>query len=361
MSLFDELRRLYRKDKFEMEDFHTEIVAQVLRNSSELTIEWLGGIGAADSRMASVISVRTQQRFAALEENQPGSRVDMVIRLLSDSGLRQIVFIESKIDSTENPGQLPKYAKVIQEREDFDCNAIVYITRDFEILRPEPVITTRWSKFYDHLKAYVNGDGLAEQLKLFMEENKMAVRNQFTAIDSLALGNFLGARALMHETLWGTGVDEEFKRTLGKVSSEKECMKQLRDHQRYVMYNDLGTDDDFECILGYYLPNGEPAESTWVGVWLCSNWKSRIRKDVISAFRDFAKKNDGWKGVNLDDEKEWGSISKAAELQTFMAQPDHIKGIKDHFLTLLNDVKRFKLEHPELPWPTSVADTADEG
>jgi hypothetical protein len=52
--------------KFETEDFHTEIVAQVLRNSPELTIEWLRGIGAADSRMASVISVRTQQRFAAL-------------------------------------------------------------------------------------------------------------------------------------------------------------------------------------------------------------------------------------------------------------------------------------------------------
>jgi hypothetical protein len=349
MSLFDELRRLYRKDKFEMEDFHTEIVAQVLRNSPEFTIKWLRGIGAVDLQMPTVISIKTQERFAALEEDQPGSRVDMVIRLKSDSDVRQIVFVESKIDSTENPGQLAKYENVAKQLG-FNRNATVYVTRDFEIPRDPPIITTRWSKFYDYLRAYVNGDRLAEQLKLFMEENRMALRNQFTAIDSLALGNFLAARALMHETLWGTGVAEEFEKTLGKVSSEKDCIKQLGDHDRYVIYIDLGPDGDFECTLGYYLPNGAPAEATWVGVWLSSNWKSRIRKDVISAFRDFAKKNSEWKGENLDDEKEWSSIAKATELRTFMAHSDHIKAIKDYFLALLNDVKRFKSQHPELPW-----------
>jgi PD-(D/E)XK nuclease superfamily len=349
-----------------MEDFHTEIVAQVLRNSDPFTIAWLRGIEAANPQMSEVISIRTQERFAALEENQPGSRVDMVIRL-SGNGQRQMVFVESKIGSTENPGQLSEYAGVIRKLQaelDYSEIVIVYITRDFEMLPPDVpadvVRQCRWFHFYNHLRAQTNPDGLAEQLKLFMEENKMAVRNQFTAIDSVALSNFLSAQALMRETLWGTGVHEEFKRTLGKVSSEKECMKQLRDHQRYVMYVDLGSDDDFECILGYYLPNGDPTEPTWVGVWLCSNWKSRIRKDVILAFRDFAKKNSGWKGKNLDDEKEWSSIAKAAELHSFMAQSDHIKAIKDYFLTLLSDVKRFKSQHPELPWSTSTVDDADD-
>lgn len=187
----------------------------------------------------------------------------------------------------------------------------------------------------------------------------MAVRNQFTAIDSLALSNFLGARALMNETLW-TDVAEEFEKTLGKVSSEKKCMTHLRDHQLYVMYARLGGGYDFQCILGYWLPNGQPAESTWVGVWLQSTPKSRIRKDVIAAFRDFARQNREWKESDLDDEKEWGSISKGAELQTFMAQPDHIKAIRDHFLALLNEVKRFKSQHPELPWSISAADDADD-
>ena len=41
MSLFKQLERLYRPDRFQREDFHTEIVAQVLRNSDELTLAWL--------------------------------------------------------------------------------------------------------------------------------------------------------------------------------------------------------------------------------------------------------------------------------------------------------------------------------
>jgi hypothetical protein len=44
MSLFRQLQRLYRPDRFQLEDFHTEIVAQVLRNSPALTLAWLRGI-----------------------------------------------------------------------------------------------------------------------------------------------------------------------------------------------------------------------------------------------------------------------------------------------------------------------------
>src|SRR5438132_4753024 len=145
-----------------MEDFHTEIVAQVLNNSHTLAIHWLHAINALKLLNPRVISIETQKKFAPLEDDQPGSRVDIVIRLTGD-GANQIIFIESKIDSTENPGQLPKYAGVIAQQEKFDCNAIVYVTRDFEIPRDPPVITTRWLEFYNQLKVYVNGDGLAEQ------------------------------------------------------------------------------------------------------------------------------------------------------------------------------------------------------
>jgi hypothetical protein len=357
MSLFDQLRRLYRKDKFEMEDFHTEIVAQVLRNSPELTINWLRDIGAVDPRMATVISVTTQERFAALEQNEPGSRVDMVIRL-SGNGLREIIFIESKIDSTENPGQLPKYAKVIEKQEGFDCSEIAYVTRDFEIPRLG-VIPARWFEFYQHLKGYTNREGLAEQLKLFMEENKMAVRNQFTAIDSLALSNFLGAKALMDETLW-SGVDKKFEKILGKVSSPTKCVSQVHWHNRYIMYVGIGGGYDFECLLGYWLPNADPSEPAWLAVELNSNPKSGIRKNVITAFRDFAKKNAGWKDSDLDDDKAWASISRGSYLTTFMGESDHLKAIRDYFSSLLDDVARFRSANPKLPWSTRSADVDED-
>jgi len=304
-----------------------------------------------------VVSVTTQERFVALEENQPGSRVDMVIRL-SGNDQRQIVFIESKIDSTENPGQLPKYAKVIEKQESFDCSEIIYITRDFEIPRPD-VITTRWFQFYNHLRAHTNSDGLEEQLKLFMEENKMTVRNQFTALDSLALGNFRAAKALMDETLW-SGVNKKFEKILGKVSSAAQCVSQLHKYGGYVMYVGIGSGYDFECVLGYFLPNGDPSEPPWIGVELNSNPKSRIRKNVVTAFRDFRKNNAGWYDSDFDNEREWPSIWKGTLLTTFMGESDHLKAIRDYFSTLLDDVMRFRSANPKLPWSTRSADVADE-
>ena len=71
-------------------------------------------------------------------------------------------------------------------------------------------------------------------------------------------------------------------------------------------------------------------------------------------------KGNGWKPENLDDEKAWSQITKGRHLQTFMAEPDHIKAIKDYFLNLLDDVKRFKSESPELPWSASGSEAEDE-
>ena len=356
MSLFGELRQLLRKDKFELEDFHTEIVAQVLRNSPELTMEWLRSIGAANRHMTKVISVETQARFAALEENEPGSRVDMVIRL-SGNSLREIIFVESKVDSTENPGQLPKYAKVIEKQEGYDCSEIIYITRAFELPRAD-VIMARWFQFYQHLTAHVDSDGLAQQLKLFMEENKMAVRNQFTAIDSLALSNFVGATALMDETLW-TEVSTKFEKILGKVSSQANAFSQLRRFNRYIMYVEIGPNWDFECLLGYWLPNADPAKPPSLGVELGVNPKSRISNDVIAGFRSFAKKITGWNDKDLDD-AEWPSIWKRTSLSAFMGEDDHLKAIRDYFLSLLDEVAQFRSANPKLPWSTHSVDAEDE-
>ena len=358
MSLFDEIRRLHRRDKFEMEDFHTEIAAQVLRDSSALTFDWLRSIGALKLQQPRVVSITTQEKFTPLDEDQPGSRIDLVIRL-SENGVRQIVFIESKIDSTENPGQLPKYAGVITKKEGFDHNAIIYVTRDFEVPRPAPVITTRWFQFYKKLQVHVNGDGLAEQLKLFMQEHKMAIRNQFTAIDSLALSNFLPARALMHETLW-SGVHKKFEEILGKVSSDGKCMSQLGKFDRYIMYVDIGQGYDFECLLGYWLPKTDPTEAAWLGVSLNSNPKSRIRGDVVSSFREFSQQNAGWEQINLDDDKDWAAISKGKELTKFLAEPDHLRAVQEYFLALLDEVKLFKSQYAKLPWKTRAADRSEE-
>ena len=366
MSLFRQLQHLYRKDKFQLEDFHTEIVAQVMRNSDALTLKWLQDMGATSFLCPDSITIATQEEFPALAGHATDSRPDIAIRLVQDEAA-ELVLIESKVGAKEGPRQLQRYADQLRAKQAARRTALVFITRDFEPnrsldgLSPKLIFRmTRWFKFYEYLKAHVNGDGLASELKLFMEENKMSVRNQFGSIDAMALEGFLAARALMDETMWSE-VALAFKTAVGKVSSQNRAMSQLGRFNRYIMYAIIGKNWDLECLLGYYLPNGNPIEPVSVGFMFVTNPKSPIRKSVVAALRDFAKKGRGqWQQSALDDEAEWGTVARLMTLQQFMAETDHVAAIKQFLLSLIKEVVNFKKEHPELPWGTQRAESENE-
>jgi hypothetical protein len=220
-------------------------------------------------------------------------------------------------------------------------------------------VATRWFTFFHYLNAHANGDGLAAELKLFMEENRMSLHNQFRSVDALALESFLGAKALMDETLWGD-VSYKFEDVLGKVSSCCKASLQLGKHGRYVMYAQLGKGWDFECLLGYWLPNQSPTAAVRLGVAFTSNPKSLVRTQVIEAFRKLAEKSDGaWASGGLFDAKAWAWVSKGRDLPALMGPGDHVQAIKRHFLQLLNEVKAFKDEHPGLPWAVQGIDAEE--
>lgn len=101
MSLFRKLQRLYRPEKFQFEDFHTEIVAQVLKNSPALTLAWLRSIKATSLDEADHIKVSTQETFQPLAHHPTASRPDITIRLSVDTKAELIV-IESKQSSTQD-------------------------------------------------------------------------------------------------------------------------------------------------------------------------------------------------------------------------------------------------------------------
>src|SRR5476651_1872167 len=98
MSLFTQLEKLHRQDRFQQEDFHTEIVAQVLRNCPELTLEWLQGIGATTTHDPDFIDISTQEEFARLADHPTDSRPDIAIRLV-EGGQTELILIESKLGS----------------------------------------------------------------------------------------------------------------------------------------------------------------------------------------------------------------------------------------------------------------------
>ena len=312
------------------------------------------------------IEIVPQERFSALADHATDSQPDIAIRL-TEGEAKEWILVESKLQAKAGPDQLRRYAEQLAARTGLTRTALVFITRDFERVHEFEKLPanfafkpTRWFQFYEILKAHVNGDGLATELKLFMEENKMAIRNQFRAVDTLALESFLGAKDLMDETLWGE-VKDQFEAVLGKVSSRKRAMTQLADHARYIMIAGFGKKYDFQCLLGYYLPSGDPLDFINVGVYLESNPTSVVRKRVIEAFRDFSRDSKkAWKAYELDKEKEWSCIEKVRPLQTFSEGSDHIKAIKQYLLGIIKEVKQFKQRHPELPWADQAPEEKDE-
>jgi hypothetical protein len=373
MSLFKQLEMLYRPDRFQREDFHTEIVAQVLRNSDDLTFAWLRSLHVTRFKEADNIRITTQETFGKLPGHSTDSRPDITIRVLAD-GERELIFIESKLDSTQGSDQLTRYAEQLEaarSRESQDRIALVFITRDYEAaLHPQmgkplfqPTLTfkpTRWFEFYQHLKAHVkeNGAGLARELKLFMEENRMSLGNQFRSTDLVAMENFLGAKALMDETLAGEVTGKAWK-ILSSVSNLKHhADKQLREFKRYIVYTDF---KGFGCLIGYWLPHENPDEPVWVGIELYSQPGVPVRREVIQAFRGWIEKSGGaWTGRQLDEETAWAVIHKGRAIQSLIGGEDHVRAIKEHLLQLLEEVGQFKEAYPGLPWATRVPDVETE-
>ena len=353
-----QLRHLVSSERFQIEDFHTEIVAQVLRNSPALTLDWLREIGATGLQSADHIGIETQERLVKLETHTSGSRLDLPIRLVAN-GRAELIFVESKLPSTQGVDQLKKYAEQLEaaHRETpLAKTSLVFITRDYEFAEKPNVsdvtfklnfCQTRWFVFYRHLKAHINSDGLAKELKLFMEENHMSLGNQFRSTDLVSLENFLSAKALMDETLQGKVTEAVFK-ILGSVTSLNKAAIQLRDHHRYVVYAQF---EGFECHIGYWLPHQNPDEPVWVGITLNSNPTSKNRKDIVLAFREWNQKTAGaWEADNLDNEKAWVCIYKGKAIHALMSGADHVREIKNHLISLLDEVKEFKKAYPKLPW-----------
>ena len=363
MSLFTQLRGLYRREKFRLEDFHTEIVAQVLRNNRQLTIDWLRGINITDLKAPDSIEIATQEEFAKLAHHRTDSRPDIAIRLVQD-GKTELILIESKVDAKQGPDQLERYAEHLRAAQDLEKTSLIFITRAYEnaetsLISDPRFKLARWFEFYPYLKAHVSRDGLARELKLFMEENHMSIGNQFRAIDLVAMENFLGAKALMNETLDGE-VPNLATKILGKVTSSRKAIAQLRDNERYIIYTWFGR-WDFICMLGYWFPNQNPDDPLWAGITFSSNPKSAIRKKVIDAFRGWSQKTSrAWEPTELDETKAWSELSKGEAIQKFLAEEDHVRAIKNHFIALLKEVEQFRQAFPNLPWKSSSVEEASE-
>jgi hypothetical protein len=356
MSLFSRLLKLHAGN-IPKEDFFTELVAYLFNTNKEILYDWLKYLNLLSTDVGLNARIRTQQTFKCLTHHDLDSRPDIVIELV-DGTDQDIIIIESKIGSQESPGQLQRYAEILDKLPGFRNKSLVYITHDFEpkdktaIFKgiPESQVhfkQARWHQFYQLLKTQTDTMLVGEIIK-FMQEHQMAHNNQFSSIDVIALGNFTNSLKLMEQTMSGE-VSAYFKQVLGSiVPMRATAFTQLQKHDRYLMYSLLK--DRWWCGLGFMLNTSSPTDYPTVFLMLQIDPKSLRRAEIIKVMKDICSNQSNWKGFDLDNSKAWSSLVLGRSLQSFLSEEDHIVAIQKFFRESLDELSEIKSKYPNLPW-----------
>jgi len=367
MSLFTKLIQLHSEEHRRLEDFHTEIVAYVLRSHSELALRWLQKLDLTELRTADEIDVGTQQRFDPIEGlHSFGSKPDITIRVRTGPRI-EVVFIESKVGSEEGLGQLSKYMDQLRALPGVERRSLIFITRDYEPKKNLSDATVRflparWSDFYHFLRGFESQSDTIRELLKFMKETNMSQSNRLNAIELLALTNHRRARSLMEATMWESVV-EKFEKVCGAGGSRTKAMSQLRWHNRYVMFADHGKGYQFEFLLGYWFPDEQPSDSPAIGMRFQVAPNASERAAIVQAMLKFSEASKEspreWDNWNLSNDREWAGVGCSMNLEDFLAKEDHVAAITKWFEELLNDAEAFRNQNPKLPWSVRVAEEDD--
>ncbi|MHC5718361.1 MAG: PD-(D/E)XK nuclease family protein [Nostoc sp.] len=224
MSLFTNLLNLHSAIK-PREDFFTEIVAYFLSLNNDILLDWLKHHSIISDDNYSSIKISTQQEHKKLEGHQDDSRLDIAVEL--STGLNtDAIFIESKIGAKDGNNALRKYADILSNLPNVRHRILIYITRDYDpkeeikkyCLDLSPKVNffqLRWYQFYSFLKERAFNI-LAQEILIFMRNNRMSHNNQFSSVDLLTMVNYNKTLHLMESTL-NDEVEKEFKLAFGGV------------------------------------------------------------------------------------------------------------------------------------------------
>lgn len=362
------LNKIQIEDKIPLEDFFTKIFAFILNNYEELFKNWLQKFEISNKEDPIQNSVvQTQRTFTALKEKEMGhdtdSRPDIYIEIKYKNGKSDIVFIESKIGSSEGEKQLPRYAEhlnhILNNDPDISQGILVFITKDYEEKDKAVIfekcdnrknldlIPLRWYEVFGFLESYKENNVFIKEKDIFiretlrfMKEKNMSLNNQFSPVDILTLTNFPSVNKMMDETMFGK-VSEKFEEITGHMSRSATALTQLRNY-RYIYYSEpvIG---GMWCGCGYFFNPDDITCYPEVGIILAISYNLNERNKIIKDIRD----KTAWK---VKDIESWTELYYTKSLREFLPYKDHIKVIKEYFVESLQELKKIKEEYPELPW-----------
>jgi hypothetical protein len=358
LHLFTQLLNLHAQ-KRPTENFFTEIITYFFYKNSDILRTWLKSISVQIEDDSKVI-VSSQLFFDSVNFQSADSQPDITIEI-STGDYKDVVFLESKIGSFEGSGQLDKYAITLLSLQDIRNRYLLYITRDYEpkikseyFLETVNFLQLRWHDFYHFLQPFKNSLLVSEILD-FMKGNGMASNNQFSSVDVLAMVNFRRTLILM-DACMGEEVRDKMVQVFGNAGSG---LGQFRSQGRYMVYHPFYKNWDFWCSYGFFGMDSENYLDypTIEFVFQVSNRKFEQRANIIKAMGKFVKEKTYWVADGLQDLNAWSTIYISKSLKEIISQEDHIKTVKNTFISFLKDAEHFKKSYPDLPWENPPAET----
>lgn len=370
MSLFTNLLNLHSGNK-PREDFFTEIVAYFLSLNNEILLGWLKHHSIISDDNYSSINISTQQEHQALASHPEDSRLDIVIEL--STGLStDVIFIESKIGAKDGNNALKKYAKILSNLPNVRHRILIYITRDYDpkeefkkhcldLLPNVNFFQLRWYQFYSFFKERAS-DILAQEILIFMRNNRMSQNNQFSSVDLLTMVNFNKTLNLMESTL-SEEVQHEFKLAFGGVIKGAASRTQWKWDERYIIYTHFSPSTwDLWCGLGYFdLNPSNLIDYPYLGIFLQVSPKFGQRPKIIESMQKIINdKPNLWTPSNLKVLPAWSGLFYRKSLQYFLSEENHVSAIKLFFQKSIKELKTVQEQYFDFPWKGVSIETVTE-
>ena len=352
-----------------LEDFFTEVCAGLFRYHPELCLQWLEAIGAVtDASQNKLTTVATQVILPSLEEHGVGSRIDLEFRMQAGTDNSHIVFVESKVASTEHGGQLSRYAEHLEKAVDSEHRTLVYVTRNYDPKEKSTVlgsaksvhfVQTRWRSLYQSLKDYQKHlsnlekeSDLVEEVKSFMVDHGMSQQSRLSAADVAVMGSIPRVLSFMRETLSGE-VQSKIREVSGqKIAGRYQTLWRVEDQSRYFYLALMP--HGFWCGAGFYLEPETIDEYPWLSVHLEVGPGHPQRPEIIEAMRSFAKEQPECESYELDNSSAWSGLEWWLDIGKLLGEEDHMAAARTFFIDRLERVRSFRDKYPDLPWGNDV-------
>jgi hypothetical protein len=254
-SIFLKLWNHCSKEARPEEDYFTEIIGHLFVERPKLLYNWLENLGIPVPDKTILPNIRPQKPFRA----DLSGRYDLFIEI-DQPGWRQLVAIESKIASSEGPGQLCKYIKDLTARLGENVRAaLIYVTRNIELAKDLDTGAIcskqrRWKDFVEFLDSQDDKqtDWLVRETIAFMKESRIGIPFDITEDHLSAFVHFSECLALFDEVL-DNKVAVEFQKLGGKLLKKSSRLKSL---SYGWVYGHLSGHQDWS--IGFHVGLAEP-------------------------------------------------------------------------------------------------------